>query len=507
PPETGASIIVRPRSTAAAATRRAASGAMVEQSISSVPVFALARMPLSPRYADSTCRLAGSMVIATSAAATAFMLSVSVLPPPATNLSTFAGTRSWPLTLKPARTKFSAIGSPMLPRPRNATSVLIILLRRRRRLLQRDGGVDLALLRVRREPARGHGFGLRPEIHRLLAVRPEVAELRAARAGETEIGRGYRYRNVDTHLADVDFVLELARRPAGRREERGAVAVGVRVDESDRLIERVDAGDAQHRAEDLLRVDFHAGLHAAEDRRSDEIAVGTTFDLTTAAVEQELRPFLRAGRDEALDPSFGGSRHQRTEIGAAIDAGTDLELARALDDIRQPFLGFADQHEHRIRHATLTRRAERGSDDVVDRLVFVRVRQNHAMVLRAHHRLRALSGFGGPAVNLRADTRRADERDGLDVRVLAKATRHVGAAMNHVQHARREPGVMSQLHQHQRGRGVLLGRFQHKGVAAGDGDGKHPAGQHHRKVKGRDARAYAERLLEGIDIDPGRRVF
>ena len=74
-------------------------------------------------------------------------------------------------------------------------------------------------------------------------------------------------------LAHVDFVLELARRGAALREDAGAVAERVVVDELDGLIERVDADDDHHRPEDFRGVDLHVGRDAGEDRRPDEIAL------------------------------------------------------------------------------------------------------------------------------------------------------------------------------------------------------------------------------------------
>ena len=49
PPDTGASSISRPLFSAAAATARAVSTSMVEQSISSVPALAFSMMPPGPR--------------------------------------------------------------------------------------------------------------------------------------------------------------------------------------------------------------------------------------------------------------------------------------------------------------------------------------------------------------------------------------------------------------------------------------------------------------------------
>ena len=49
PPDTGASSIIRPFASAAAATARAVSTSMVEQSISRVPALAFSMMPPGPR--------------------------------------------------------------------------------------------------------------------------------------------------------------------------------------------------------------------------------------------------------------------------------------------------------------------------------------------------------------------------------------------------------------------------------------------------------------------------
>jgi hypothetical protein len=49
PPDTGASSIISPRASAAAATTRALSTSMVDESISKVPSLAFAMMPPGPR--------------------------------------------------------------------------------------------------------------------------------------------------------------------------------------------------------------------------------------------------------------------------------------------------------------------------------------------------------------------------------------------------------------------------------------------------------------------------
>src|SRR5699024_7363114 len=69
-------------------------------------------------------------------------------------------------------------------------------------------------------PAHHHGLGFGVEAHRLLAVGVQVAEERVLAAGERKVWRRHRRRHVDADLADLGFVLVLARRGAGTGEDR-----------------------------------------------------------------------------------------------------------------------------------------------------------------------------------------------------------------------------------------------------------------------------------------------
>jgi hypothetical protein len=83
-------------------------------------------------------------------------------------------------------------------------------------------------------------------------VSVKVAQEGILPAGEGE--EGDRGGNSDVHAdhAGLDLVAVAAHRRAGLREDRGAVAEAAPVDDVDRLVERVDVHDRQHRAEDLL---------------------------------------------------------------------------------------------------------------------------------------------------------------------------------------------------------------------------------------------------------------
>jgi hypothetical protein len=122
----------------------------------------------------------------------------------------------------------------------------------------REAEVDAAEARI--GPARGDDLGARVEAHAVGAVDVQVAEQRRLPAAERVVRHRHRDRHVDADHADLDLVLELAGGAAVVGEQRHAVGVGVAVDQRDRLIVRVDARDAEHRAEDLVLVDRHRRL-------------------------------------------------------------------------------------------------------------------------------------------------------------------------------------------------------------------------------------------------------
>ena len=112
------------------------------------------------------------------------------------------------------------------------------------------------------------------------------------------IGDRNRDRHVDADHADLDAVGEGARRIAVAREDRGAVAVFVRVDEIGRFIVVRGANDGEHRPEDLFSIDRHVARDAIEQRAAEEEAVLVTLKRQPAAVDDELGTFRHAFVDE-----------------------------------------------------------------------------------------------------------------------------------------------------------------------------------------------------------------
>ena len=124
------------------------------------------------------------------------------------------------------------------------------------------------------EPAAGDGFAAGEEVHAFGAVGVGIAEQRGFPAAEAVVGHRYRDGHVDADHADLDLVLEAPRRAAVVGEDRGAVAVGVGVDQLQRLVVGVHAQHREHRAEDLVGVHAHVGGDVIEQARAQPEPVG-----------------------------------------------------------------------------------------------------------------------------------------------------------------------------------------------------------------------------------------
>ena len=291
---------------------------------------------------------------------------------------------------------------------------------------------------------------------------------------------------------------EVPRGVAVPGEDRGAVAELVLVDEPERLLVVLRPHHAQDRPEDLFLVDTHVRGHAVEDAAADEEAVLVAFDGGAAAVHDQARPFLDADVDVAPDLVAVLAGDQRPHLDAAGVEGADLQrLDPRLQPLDQIIGGLVtDRDRHRHRHAALAGRAIGRADEGVGHLVHVRVGHDHQMVLRPAERLHPLARGGPGAVDVLRDRGRADEAHRRHVLVGEQRIHRFLVAVDDVQHAGRRPGLDRQLGEPQAAGRILLRGFQHEGVAAGQGHRIHPHRDHGRKVEGRDAGAYAQRLAD-----------
>src|SRR3954452_19680385 len=111
-----------------------------------------------------------------------------------------------------------------------------------------DGG------RGRVGPAAGDDLGPGEEADAVGAVHVGVAEQAGLPAAEAVVAHGHRDRHVDADHADLHLELELPGGAAVTGEDRRSVAERVVVDQPQPLGVAADAGDAEHRPEDLVVV-------------------------------------------------------------------------------------------------------------------------------------------------------------------------------------------------------------------------------------------------------------
>jgi hypothetical protein len=247
------------------------------------------------------------------------------------------------------------------------------------------------------------------------------------------------------------------------------------------------------------------GVDMIEQRAAGEEALLVALDLVAAAVDDELRAFLDADADVALDAFERLLRDDRAHLGVELHAVLDLQRLRALGQLGHDLVGHvADQHRDADRHAALAGRAVGRADQRIDGLVDVRRRHHDHVVLRAAQRLHALAVVRAGLVDVVRDRRRADERQRLHVGMRRAAVDRDLVALHDVEHAVGQPGLLQQLGHEQRRRRIALARLQDEGFAAGERDREHPHRHHAREVERRDARDDAERLAQRPVVDAGR---
>ncbi len=80
-------------------------------------------------------------------------------------------------------------------------------------------------------------------------------------------------------------------------------------------------------------------------------------------------------------------------------------------------------------------------------------------------------------------------------------------AVDYVEDAVGEAGFFEHFGEEVGRAGVALGGLEDEGVAAGEGEGEHPEGDHGGEVEGRDAGDDAEGLAHGVAVDAGADLF
>ena len=172
----------------------------------------------------------------------------------------------------------------------------------------------------------------------------------------------------------------------------------------------------------------------------------------------------------------------------------------------QPIRGVADGDDQGLGHAALAGRAVARRDGRVRGQLHVGVGQDDHGVLGGRVGADPLAVLGAGLEDVPPDRGRADELDGVDAGVLQDGVDGLAAAVDDVEDAVGQPGLLPQLGLELRRARRVAGGLPDEGVAGMQRDRVDPHRDHHREVERRDAGGHAEGLAEGVGIDLGRDV-
>ena len=201
-------------------------------------------------------------------------------------------------------------------------------------------------------------------------------------------------------------------------------------------------------------------------------------------------------------------RDDRTHVDVGLEPIAQSQAFRGCQQpLAQRLVRRARGDDHTAGETALTGAAEQGLADVRNGSVHVGVGHHDHVILRAAERLHALAVLRGFQIDEFRDRRTADERNAGDSRVREQRVDGVFRAMDHVEHARRDAGLVRQLDNQRRRKRHLFTGLQDKGVAGRDRVRPEPAGHHSREVEGRDRRKHAQRLAHVLAVDARRDVL
>ena len=281
------------------------------------------------------------------------------------------------------------------------------------------------------------------------------------------------------------------------------------VDQVHRLLQGLDPHHTQHRAKNFFLVNHHAGFDVVEQARAQKITVFMAGHTHAAAIHHQRGTFFHALVHIAQDLFEMRPGHQRTHVHAGRGAGADLHFGNLDLQARDHGVGcgVAHRHHQRNRHATFAARtigcAHQGAHGVAD----VGIGHQHRVVFGAAQRLHPLAVGATGGVNVFGNRRGAHKTDCLDARIGQQRVHRLFVAVDHIEYTRWQAGLQRQFGNAQRAGRVALGRFEHKGVAAGHRHGPHPQGHHGREVEGGDAGGHAQCLEFAPRINGRADVF
>ena len=233
------------------------------------------------------------------------------------------------------------------------------------------------------------------------------------------VGHGHRQWHVDSYHAHLDVVGEVASSLAIAGEYARAVAIFMVINQLHCTFLRVNANDAQHRAENFFLVDAHTGHDVVKKTWSKEESVFVSFDRQLTSVNDQVGAFRDADVDIVLNLVEMGLGNQRAHVVARVIAVTDFQVAQVVLQLPDHGVGrvVTDADGYGYRHAALAAGAVSSAHQGVDGVIDVGVRHDDGVIFRAAKRLNALAILGARRVNVLSDPCRADKTDSLDAHI------------------------------------------------------------------------------------------
>ncbi|MEZ5416636.1 MAG: hypothetical protein R2708_04765 [Vicinamibacterales bacterium] len=301
---------------------------------------------------------------------------------------------------------------------------------------------------------------------------------------------------VHAHHAELQALGDAERRGQVVRPHVGGQAVAGAVGERDRLVDAVEAGHRQHRAEDLVAVERRVGREVGDDGGLVEVAL--VAPVRPSAAGRHARAALAGARHHGLDTVALPGVDERAHLGLRVEAVADAQRADRRRDALREGAGRLLRHQEALRrdaHLTAVpelRRRRAGHDGVEihvgedqHRGVAAQFEREPGDCLRraVHEQLADACAPG--EVNL-GDGRVGEHRLAHRARIAVHEVDDAGRCAGLVQHAR---------HVHAGERRVLAGTDddgaaggQRRAAGAGDVPG--------REVPRGDEADHAERLLQ-----------
>ena len=184
-----------------------------------------------------------------------------------------------------------------------------------------------------------------------------------------------------------------------------------------------------------------------------------------------------------------------------------MEAARSVIDSRNLLLRIAHGYGYGDGKTTLSCAGKGALADHRGSSVEIGVGQNDGVVLGSALALHALAIGGRARVDVLRDGGGADEADGANLGMVEDGVHCFASSVDEADNALGQVQALEQAEGELHGERDLFRRLQQKTVAAGDGVGQVPEGNHRRKIEGRDGRDDADGLSDHRLVDSRRDVF